>query len=113
VLVSLKDPNRMNVYMAGVLAKANHHARNVVDVIKLLRLVVAGYASDMDVSLRASGKLGSTSWFVARASGRRYYLRYNYAGHIDLCRDGKGGAVIATFSNQSTASELTGVFDTL
>ena len=55
--IIINDPATMNRYIAGIMAKANHHGRDVTCAIPMLELLVARYGIDVEVADRKNGKL--------------------------------------------------------
>ena len=111
----INTPQAMNRYVGAVMRRALHHGGNVTDAVKMLKLIVTEYGTDLQISDRKSGRPGNVSWFKSKVTGRAYYFRYSHDknGFIEMKRDNCNGAVVATFDNQTTASKFISVFETI
>jgi hypothetical protein len=111
----INTPQAMNNYVGAVMRRARHHGGNVTDAVKTLKLFVAEYGHDLQISDRQGGKIGNVSWFKSKATNKPYYFRYSHdgKGSIEMLHTNCNGHLVARFDNRTTAREFVAVFETL
>jgi len=109
---TLTDIDVLQEYIAGVMANAAHHAGRVEEIA----LAVAGaiiWRKDGPIRVwERQGRMTNALW--ATINGRDYFFSYNHDDEtIDVHADGKGGDVLASFSNATPISEVKEFFQNL
>ncbi len=99
-------------YFNGIMDRANHHANNVDEVILTLAGGVIWKSTD-DFKVRTyNGEMANILWMYV--DNKTYCFKFDHnSGDILVCKDGHNGNVVATFNNQSTATEIKDFFDKL
>ena len=105
--------DRLRDYLGLVLARADHHAQGVSDVALAIAGGVIWTKDDTPIRvLDRDGDMKNVLWF--RVAGRRYAFSYNHdTGEIELRKNSLQGKVIASFSNETTNTEVRDTFESL
>jgi len=111
----IDTPQKRRMYIAAVMARANHHGGNVTKAVKMLDILVDRYGYDLQISDRQGGKIGNVSWFLSKATHRPYYFRYTHAdgGSIELLRTNCNGSLFARFTNKTSLEYAHDIFETI
>src|SRR5689334_17922143 len=107
-------PNSRDIYVKGVLARARHHAPNVMAVVPALLGFVEYYGERIQASERKNGlhRFGNLSWFKSKATGRKYAFRYEHnPSSIELRRHDSQGPLVYRFDNSTPNDEIKRVFE--
>lgn len=107
--LTINTLNLLNQYINGVMARADHHGKNVNEVV----LVLAGaviWKATQDVEVRTyNDQTANILWVTVGAN--RYALAFNHeTGLIELRERNQNGDVKATFDNSATAAFIKRVF---
>lgn len=99
----------LNVYINGVMDRANHHAQNVDEIVLTLAGAVI-WKITQNIEVRTyNNETANILWLVVGEN--RYALTFNHAiQEIELRERTQNGGVIATFSNSTTAAQVKAVF---
>lgn len=112
--IHVKDVEVLKEYFSGVVARSEHHAPNVSDVIyTLLGLIVLKMDNNSDIEVRGSqGAIGNLLWFTVNQT--RYAFRYEHADDTIEIREGSfKGRLIKKVDNKTSISELKDIFTNL
>jgi hypothetical protein len=110
--ILVDDMKMLRMYIRGVVGKAEHHARNVDQIILALAgaVILRKDSSPLQVRAGAGGKLGRALQFTS-AKRKTYALSYNHATRaIDLKKNNYQGDKIHSFTNKTKLSEVSSVF---
>jgi hypothetical protein len=108
---SVKD---VQGYFQGVVARAEHHAINVTEVIyPLLGLIILHLDSGSDIKVREyNGTPANMLW--VQIKGKRYAFRYDHTNdNIEIRDGGLNGAVLHTVDNSNNIPSLVTIFEKL
>ncbi|NCC61577.1 MAG: hypothetical protein EOM12_11690 [Verrucomicrobiae bacterium] len=77
--VRVNDVEALKEYFSGVVARSEHHAPNVNEVIyTLLGLIILSMDENSNIQVRGSeGVTGNMLWFTV--NGTRYAFRYEHS----------------------------------
>tara|TARA_Y100000034_G_scaffold124498_1_gene172757 strand:- start:5742 stop:6128 length:387 start_codon:yes stop_codon:yes gene_type:complete len=112
--VKVNQVELLQEYFLGVVARSEHHAPNVSEVIyPLLGLIVLTMDADSDIQVRGSkGAIGNMLWFTKNS--QRYAFRYEHEDDtIEIRKNSFKGDMVAKVSNATTIAVLKGIFDRL
>ncbi|SNS99094.1 hypothetical protein SAMN05421770_103370 [Granulicella rosea] len=105
------DVTLLKAYLAGVMQRADHHA-NEVEMIALALTGAIIWKKDADRDIEVMQQQGETKnvlWVYIH--GSRYAFSYNHAAKAIEMREGTTrGAILHSFSNGTTLSDLHAVF---
>ena len=103
--LTITDVDILQDYIQGVMARAQHHANNVEDVmLAIAGAIVWRKEGDLRVMAR-SGDMKNVLW--VRINGQRYALSYNHnAGTIEVREGSTQGTILASFSNATPLADV-------
>jgi hypothetical protein len=101
----LLQPQEIEQYLQGVEERAEHHANNVLGVIRTLAAAVfTKYPKDV-IAFTRNGNLCNVVWIQGKETKQWYKFTYNHANEsIDLMQ---GKNVIESFTNQTPFTSIT------
>jgi hypothetical protein len=97
-----------------VVARSEHHAPNVNEVIyTLLGLIILSMDESSDIQVRGSeGATGNMLWFTV--NGTRYALRYEHADDtVEIRKNTYKGPIVAKVNNATPTIDLKHIFASL
>lgn len=112
--VRVNDVEVLKEYFSGVVARSEHHAPNVNEVIyTLLGLIILSMDENSDIQVRGSeGATGNMLWFTV--NGTRYALRYEHADDtVEIRENSYKGPLVAKINNATPTSNLKNIFANL
>jgi len=84
----------------GVMTRADHHAKEVINIVPRLYFLLETHASDLQVKYRDNEAMGNVLWF--KINGEPHCLAYNHnTKKIDFRNRNQKGTTIASFDNES------------
>ena len=107
-LITLQD------YFAGVVARSEHHAQNIDEVVyALLGMIILFHNKDKKISvLPVDGETKNVLWFFK--GDRRIALSYSHAtGSIEMREGSTQGNVIYSLNNTTAVAALKNTFESL
>lgn len=107
------DIDRLQKYIEGVLARADHHASNVNEIALAIAGAIVWRKDAEPIKVMAqAGSMKNVLW--VKISGHRYAFSYNqHSGAIEI-RDGSTkGAVVHSLTNATPLSTLRQIFESL
>lgn len=100
-----------NNYYRGVVERVNHHASEVDEVIKTLKMIVISKSDNIKV-YEYLGEVKNTIWFSIE--NRKYVLTYSHKQKcILLLNMNLRGFIIARFSNNVSKDSVIEIFNNL
>lgn len=112
--VRVNDVEVLKEYFSGVVARSEHHAPNVNEVIyTLLGLIILNMDENSDIQVRGSeGATGNMLWFSVNQT--RYAFRYEHADDtIEIRKNSYRGPLIAKVNNSTPTANLKSIFASL
>lgn len=112
--VKVNQVELLKEYFFGVVARSEHHAPNVSEVIyPLLGLIVLNMDDNSDIQVRGSeGATGNILWFTK--NGQRYAFRYEHADDtVEIRKYSYKGELIEKVDNSTAISKLKDIFSKL
>ena len=112
--VRVNEVDVLKDYFFGVVARSEHHAPNVSEIIyPLLGLIVLRMDEQSDIQVRGSeGATGNMLWFTTNK--QRYAFRYEHSDDtIEIRKGSFKGHLVAKVSNATTTNELKQIFKKL
>lgn len=109
--VRVNDVEALKEYFSAVVARSEHHAPNVNEVIyTLLGLIILSMDENSDIQVRGSeGSTGNILWFTVNKT--RYALRYEHADDtVEIRKDKYTGPLVAKVSNATPTADLKNIF---
>ena len=109
--LQVDDITELQNYLGGVLQRANHHGRNVRDVVlPLVGAIIQFMNSAHGIKVYArEGETGNVLWFYV--GNLKYAFSYDHdTDSIVLRRNSTQGNVIANFTNATTIPDIVRVF---
>lgn len=109
---TVTDVDILQVYISGVMDRAEHHAGQVNEVV----LAIAGaviWRKDGDIQVyEREGQMTNALW--VHIGGNRYALSYNHdLGQIEIREESMRGNVLASFDNASSTADVRRFFASL
>lgn len=104
-----REVNEVDVlqqYIGGVMGRAEHHAKEVDEVVLAIVGAVVWRKEGAIRVLEREGKLENMMWVEIR--GNPYTLSYNHDDHVIEVRQGnaRGGPVVASFDNNTPQARV-------
>lgn len=110
--IKIEDIRLMKRYFEGVMARANHHAENVNEVILALAGGVIWRGADIDVRTYRD-KTANMLW-MKTDSGKEYCFIFNHNNWlIEVHENTMNGKLLKVFSNNDTNSDVKEFFERL
>ncbi len=110
--VKVDKVDTLKKYFQSVTKRANHHARNVSEVIfGLLGVIVLKKDDGTDIEVRGSSddKTGNILW--VSIGGTRYAFRYEHSNDtIEIRQDSYKETLILTIDNNTTLQQVINAF---
>ncbi|EMC0410304.1 hypothetical protein VBP81_004359 [Vibrio fluvialis] len=111
--LTVKDVNLLSQYIAGVMARAEHHAGNVEEIALALAGAILWRKDDTNIKVMAHG--GDTKnvlWVTI--GGEQYAFSYNHSSEkIEMRKGSTQGDTIHEFDNSTHLSQLVNIFKAL
>ncbi len=111
--LTVTEVNELNLYIQGVMERAEHHAGNVEKIT--LALVGAILWKKDDVNIKVMVHEGDTKnvlWVTI--NGIRYAFSYNHDSEkIEMRENSIQGQTIHTFDNDTPLADLVNIFNSL
>lgn len=114
-MINIEDLDMLNLYIQGVIERADHHAPKVALIAPLFIGYVVAVAETGSVDAKEYvGRTANLLWFTSKRSGRRYALAYNHATEkIELRDRTLTGTVLHSFDNDTPLAQVKSAFDVL
>jgi hypothetical protein len=108
---NIEEIEDYNNYYKGVVERVNHHASEVDEVIKTLKMIVISKSDNIKV-YEYLGEVKNTIWFSI--SDKKYVLTYSHKRKcILLLNMNLRGYIIARFSNNISSESVLEIFSKL
>lgn len=109
----VEDVELLQEYVNGVIGRADHHAKNVNEIIySLVGAIVAYKDKDPLKVLTQDGEMKNALWVTINR--KKYALSFNHVSkEIELRSGTLKGEVIHSFSNSTSNSLVREVFENL
>jgi len=107
---AITDIQVLRDYITGVMDRADHHADEVSEVALALVGAIVWRKDEQDIRVMTrEGTMANVLWVVI--GGTRYAFSYNHgAGTIEMRAGSTQGAVLHSFSNETTNHDIKSVF---
>jgi len=111
--IQARDLDVLHRYVQGVMNRAEHHARGVSAIALTLLGAIIWRGEPGSVEIKQhSGELANVLWVAI--DGVRYAFSYNHErGTIEMRDRTLQGAVLHSFTNETTAPEVEAIFRSL
>lgn len=110
---SVADIDRLQEYLEGVMARADHHANNVSEIALAIvgAIIWRKDAAPIQV-MDHNGKLKNALW--VSIGGSNYVFSYSHEeGAIQIKEKNLRGNVLHSLRNSTSAAELRSIFESL
>ncbi len=104
--------SNLNIYLNGVMHRADHHGDNVNKIVLILAGAVIWKAKDSIEVRTYNNETANMLWLTV--NGSRYAFVYNHnTGNIEMRNRTLKGELLAWFNNETSADEVKEIFSKL
>mgnify|MGYP006295201041 CR=1 FL=1 len=107
----ITDVNQLQMYLQGVMQRAEHHAGSVDEVVLALAGAIIWKKDDEPIEVMAKdGDMKNVMW--VKINGIRYAFSYAHStGKIEVRRKSTQGETIREFSDTDTPKDVKAFFE--
>lgn len=111
--LQVSEIDTLKTYIEGVMNRADHHAGKVEGVALTLAGAIVWKKDDDDIKVMViEGDTKNVLW--VKFGGKQFAFSYNHKAQcIEMRKGTTQGETIASFTNESSYSEIIGIFDRL